>query len=89
MRSRRRESRPETEQFQADIRIYVEHHEAIQREWRELIAHHSGHWVASYRGEFLFGASLDDVLTAATSRRWELRLTAVKFLDAEQAPTLR
>ena len=80
---------PEADQLRSEMRTYSEHYDAIERAWDSLVADHDGEWVASYAGEFAFGNTLDDVLAAATSREWDLRLTALKFLELNPPPMLR
>jgi hypothetical protein len=61
--------------------------EDLEREWDRLIIDHDGEWVASYKGEFVFGPTIQEVLTAAKKKKWPFDVIAIDRLT-RQRPTV-
>ena len=69
----------------AEARSYAED---LEREWARLVNEHEGQWVASYKGEFVFGDSVKDVLAQAKQAKWPLDVTAIDHLTRKRATVL-
>lgn len=69
----------------AESRRYFED---LKRHWGALVAAHEGEWVASYGGEFRFGASIEDAIASARQAGWPLDVIAVERLTRERAAVL-
>lgn len=63
-------------------------HHAIVKQWGELVEVHEGEWVASYNGEFVFGATIEQVVEKAKARGWLLGVIAIDQLLRERANIL-
>ena len=60
----------------------------IDEHWHDLVKRHADQWVAAYKGEFLFGSTVGEVITLAKSRGWPLDVVAVEHLSAKRPSVL-
>ncbi len=60
----------------------------LERAWDTLVTDHEGQWVAAYKGQFVFGASVQDVLAAAKQAGWPLDVIAIDHLTRERPAVL-
>ena len=64
------------------------HFEDLEREWDKLVVGHEGEWVAAYKGQFVFGGSVKDVLAVAKKAKWPLDVIAIDHLTRERPTVL-
>ncbi|MEX2225704.1 MAG: hypothetical protein WEB52_04550 [Dehalococcoidia bacterium] len=60
----------------------------IEESWEQLVESHEGDWVASYEGELVLGATIEEVLAEATKRAWPLGVIAIDQIRRERANVL-
>jgi len=64
------------------------HFEDLERAWETLLADHEGEWVASYKGRFVFGTTVRNVLASAKKAGWPLDVIAIDRLTRERPAVL-
>ena len=65
-----------------------DNYHAIEDQWDKLVEMHEGQWVASHEGQFVFGATIEEVLAEATKQGWPLSVIAIDQLLRERANVL-
>lgn len=75
-------------QARAWLEEFRSYHEDIERERTNLLEDHEGQWVMSYKGQFVFGDTIKDVIEAATQATWPVNLAAIMHLTRVRAKVL-
>lgn len=78
----------DADQLRAMLGASQANFETLEKAWDDLVQKHEGEWVAAYDGQFVFGASIEDVLAEATKRGWSIALIAIDVLRRERADIL-
>lgn len=65
-----------------------DNYHAIEQQWDALVDAHEGEWIASHQGKFVFGTTIEEVLSEAEKQGWPLSVIAIDQLLRERANVL-
>ena len=78
----------QADSIRRDLLLAAENHRRLASERSRLLEEHGSEWVGVSEGTFLFAGSLEELLSAAKARGWDLTTLVVDYLEPAREPLL-